>query len=54
MAVIIGAQQGDITAVLHIPVWPLVYLMSMLAAVTSIILLLLIRHKETAGGGGEV
>ncbi len=47
-------QQGDITAVLQISVWPLVYFMSMLAAITSIILLLLIRHKETAGGGGEV
>ena len=47
-------QQGDITAVLHIPVWPLVYFMSVLTAITSVILLLLIRHNNTAGGAGEV
>lgn len=47
-------QQGDITAVLQISVWPLVYFMSVLAGITSIILLLLIRLKETAGGAGEV
>ena len=47
-------QQGDITAVLQISVWPLVYFMSMLAAITSVILLLLIRHNNTAGGAGEV
>lgn len=47
-------QQGDTTAVLQLSVWPLVYFMSLLAAVTSVILLIMIRHKESAGGAGEV
>ena len=47
-------DQGDITAVLQISVWPLVYFMSLLAAVTALILFLMIRHKEIAGGAGEV
>ncbi len=47
-------QQGDTTAVLQITVWPLVYFMSLLAAVTSLILFLMIRHKESTGGAGEV
>ncbi len=47
-------QQGDTTAVLQLKVWPLVYFMSVLAAVTALILLLMIRQKHTAGGAGEV
>ncbi len=47
-------QQGDTTAVLQVSVWPLVYFMSLLAAVTSVILLIMIRHKESSGGAGEV
>jgi len=47
-------QQGDTTAVLQISVWPLVYFMSVLAAVTALILFLMIRQKESAGGAGEV
>jgi TRAP-type C4-dicarboxylate transport system permease small subunit len=47
-------QQGDTTAVLQVKVWPLVYFMSALAAVTALILFLMIRQKETAGGSGEV
>jgi hypothetical protein len=47
-------QQGDTTAVLQVSVWPLVYFMSLLTAVTTIIVLIMIRQKETAGGAGEV
>lgn len=47
-------EQGDTTAVLQLEVWPLVYFMSVLAAVTAVILLLMIRQKGTAGGSGEV
>lgn len=47
-------DQGDTTAVLQLKVWPLVYFMSVLAAVTALILLLMIRQKEIAGGSGEV
>jgi hypothetical protein len=32
-------RQGDTTAVLQLKVWPLVYFMSVLAAVTAVILL---------------
>ena len=46
--------QGDTTAVLQLKVWPLVYFMSVLAAVTAVILLLMIRQKDAAGGSGEV
>lgn len=46
--------QGDTTAVLQLKVWPLVYFMSALAAVTAVILLLMIRQKGAAGGSGEV
>ena len=46
--------QGDTTAVLQLKVWPLVYFMSVLAAVTAVILLLMIRQKGAAGGSGEV
>ena len=45
---------GDTTAVLRLSIWPLVYFMSALAAVTALILLLMIRQKHTAGGAGEV
>ncbi len=47
-------EQGDTTAVLQLKVWPLVYFMSVLAAVTAVILLLMIRQKGAAGGSGEV
>jgi TRAP-type C4-dicarboxylate transport system permease small subunit len=51
-------EYGDTTAVLRISIWPLVYFMSVLSAVTALILLIMIRHKEatgkTAGGAGEV
>ncbi len=47
-------QQGDTTAVLQLSIWPLVYFMSVLAAVTSVILLIMIRHKDISGGAGEV
>lgn len=47
-------QQGDTTAVLQVKVWPLVYFMSLLAAITALILFLMIRQKESAGGSGEV
>lgn len=47
-------QQGDITAVLQITIWPLVYFMSVLAACTSVILLIMIRHKGNSNGAGEV
>lgn len=46
--------QGDTTAVLQLDVWPLVYFMSALAAVTALILLIMIRQKESRGGSGEV
>jgi TRAP-type C4-dicarboxylate transport system permease small subunit len=46
-------EQGDSTAVLQLKVWPLVYFMSVLAAVTAAILLLMIRRKDAAGGAGE-
>ena len=46
--------QGDTTAVLQLKVWPLVYFMSVLAAVTALILLAMIRQQPTAGGSGEV
>ena len=45
---------GDTTAVLRISIWPLVYFMSVLSAVTALILLIMIRQKHTAGGAGEV
>ncbi|KAB2936124.1 MAG: TRAP transporter small permease [Rhodocyclaceae bacterium] len=47
-------EQGDTTAVLQLKVWPLVYFMSALAAVTAAILILMIRQKDAAGGSGEV
>ena len=47
-------QQGDTTAVLQLSVWPLVYFMSLLAAVTAVILLIMIRHNGISGGAGEV
>jgi TRAP-type C4-dicarboxylate transport system permease small subunit len=47
-------DQGDTTAVLLWKIWPLVYFMSVLTAVTALILLIMIRQKETAGGSGEV
>jgi TRAP-type C4-dicarboxylate transport system permease small subunit len=46
--------QGDTTAVLQLKVWPLVYFMSVLAAVTALILLAMIRQHSTTGGSGEV
>lgn len=47
-------DQGDITAVLQVTIWPLVYFMSILSAVTAFILLLMVRHKQNSGGAGEV
>ena len=47
-------EQGDTTAVLQWKIWPLVYFMSLLAALTAVILLIMIRLKETSGGSGEV
>lgn len=47
-------QQGDTTAVLQVTIWPLVYFMSVLAAITAVILLLMIRQKDSSGGAGEV
>ena len=46
-------QQGDTTAVLQLEIWPLVYFMSVLAAVTAFILLIMVKQKNAAGGAGS-